>query len=102
MNTTTLSNRKKEYTIYFVCEKNKEKIKIGRTKNLRARLKTLQTGNSDELTLLAYLPNQYSDMEQHIHGICHKYRLNGEWFKLNALYEHLINHPYYKKSIIFP
>lgn len=92
----------KNYTIYFVQELGRDRIKIGRTTNLRGRLKTLQTSNSDKLTLLAYLPNQNSDMEKHIHEICGRYRLDGEWFKLSALTIHLIQHPYYKENIIFP
>ena len=90
----------KIYTIYFLQESHRSRIKIGITKNLKERIKSLQTGNSDKLNLIAYLPNQLKIMEHHIHSICKRYRLSGEWFKIEALSNHLLKHPFYKNHII--
>jgi len=87
------------YTVYFLQEEGRDRIKIGRTRSLRKRIQNLQVGNSDKLKLIAYLPDQCKEMEQHIHGVCERFRLEGEWFNLQALTEHLLNHPYYRERV---
>jgi len=65
--------------IYFISNGNR--IKIGITKNIKRRLKDLQTGNANNLRLIA---EEYSDndakRELNLHLKFAKDRLVGEWF----------------------
>ena len=55
-------------------------IKIGRTKNICARLKELQTASPIELVLLAYQPGSGREELYYHHCFAHA-RLRGEWFR---------------------
>jgi len=59
-------------------------VKIGRADNPKKRLGELQTGNHDELTLLAVLPNHGQTAETALHRKFARYKSGGgrEWFKL--------------------
>ena len=66
--------------IYFIA--NKDKIKIGYTKNsVEKRLKQLQTGNDEYLVLLGFLRGGPEE-EKMLHKQFAQYRIrqNGEWF----------------------
>ena len=71
--------------VYAIREKDTGHIKLGISKNPRARLAQLQTGNSSELELVAYrrAENRFRD-EQAIHADADAYRLRGEWFASGA------------------
>ena len=71
--------------VYAIREKDTGHIKLGISKNPRARLTQLQTGNSSELELVAYrrAENRFRD-EQAIHADADAYRLRGEWFTSGA------------------
>ena len=79
--------------IYFIRRKNE--IKIGRSKNVKQRLSALQTGNTEKLKLEYVILNIEPKMEKHIHSICRRFHINGEWFKEDAL-TFLLKHPYYR------
>ncbi len=83
--------------IYFITDG--ENIKIGRSKNVEQRIKQLQTSNSINLKLLYYLETEDVTFETHVHNVCQRFRVKGEWFKPEAI-NHLINHPWFKKHMV--
>jgi len=68
------------YTIYFIQSENDGAIKIGITKDIKKRLKALQTSNPYKLNLL-YSINGGKSLEDNLHNKFKQYRLNGEWFE---------------------
>lgn len=73
---------KKRYPgfVYFIQGESGGAIKIGYTQDVKARLKSLQTGHPDVLVLLACFPGNQSD-ERDLHEKFDAFRLRGEWFK---------------------
>ena len=71
----------KEGYIYFIQAGDNGSIKIGYTaSDVESRLKTLQTGNPNVLSIIGTIPaNKYEEKQTH-HYFKHL-RLNGEWFK---------------------
>jgi hypothetical protein len=65
--------------IYFIQGENGGPIKIGFAKNIKDRIKTLQTGYPDVLKLLLAFPGNL-EIEQEMHKQFKQYKLNGEWF----------------------
>jgi hypothetical protein len=70
--------------VYFI-QKNSGAVKIGVSSDLESRIKTLQTGNSEQLKIIAKLPftsrKQAYDFEKFLHKKFEKHKLSGEWFK---------------------
>lgn len=83
-------------TVYIVS--NGQNIKIGKTKDIKTRLKTLQTGNSEKLHVLYLLENVPAIMEKALHDICKQYRLEGEWFRTEAI-DHLMKNEWYATNL---
>jgi len=68
--------------IYLIYSENGF-YKIGITKNLTKRLKTLQTGNAECLHLVDSFKSDYaSTIEAALHRKYKQYRVNGEWFNI--------------------
>lgn len=67
-----------ESMVYFAATKTA--IKIGVSRNVRARIQTLQTACADELSLLATIKGN-SATESGFHLMLSEHRLRGEWFK---------------------
>lgn len=67
--------------IYFVQSETTLAIKIGFSTNTKKRLKALQTGSADKLSLLGV--RHYSTMadERALHHKFRKDRVGGEWFR---------------------
>lgn len=71
----------KETRIYFVQMRSPVgEIKIGLTRDLRARLNALQTGSPYPLRVLAALPGTEAE-EHELHTRFADLRLSGEWFR---------------------
>lgn len=83
--------------IYFIKNKNND-IKIGRSENIEKRLKELQTGNSNNLKLLYFIKDVPESFEKHLHDICVRFKIQGEWFQEKCI-EFLLKHPFYKKNM---
>jgi hypothetical protein len=69
--------------IYLIGSSDEEKYKIGITteKNLLKRLKTLQTGNSSELSYVYFFKSKYaSKMERTIHRRFYDKRLESGFY----------------------
>ena len=73
-------------SIYVIVNENNNSFKIGCSKNPQKRIKQLQTGNSDVLTLFyERSTNYYSKIERLLHIDYQNYRLEGEWFDISCL-----------------
>jgi hypothetical protein len=82
--------------IYFIFDgKN---IKIGKSVDLSQRMSQLQTANSSQLKILFYIPNMDDCFEKHVHHICSRFNIQGEWFNKKVI-RFLFNHPWYKENI---
>jgi hypothetical protein len=68
--------------VYCIEEVGRNRVKIGTTTDLKERLKTLATGNSDELRYVGRWPGGY-DVETLIHDALAGLRGRGEWFHLS-------------------
>ena len=66
--------------VYFIQNTANKHIKIGRSKDIKARLSTLQTGNSNKLNLIGYGFGS-KEMEKAIHMEFKDDHIIGEWFK---------------------
>jgi hypothetical protein len=64
-------------SIYFISDG--DSIKIGRSKDVTARMKDLSCGSARPLSLIASV-NGHSKHESKVHAELADYRLNGEWF----------------------
>lgn len=67
--------------VYFFLNINDNTIKIGFTKNIEQRRKSLSTGSSGKLALLGYIRSDIS-LEKELHKQFENCRIrhNGEWF----------------------
>ena len=63
--------------IYFIYDKSN--IKIGYTKDISQRRKTLQTSNPNKLIILGYICGEKSK-EKELHKIFKEYKTLNEWF----------------------
>jgi len=75
--------------VYFIQAGSKGHIKIGKARNVEKRLKTMQTGNSQELFIRLVL-NYDSDkkalqMERYFHRRFKPLLVRGEWFNKRVL-----------------
>jgi hypothetical protein len=75
---------KKGDYLYFIQAKNTGLIKIGRTKNPDTRFRNLQTGNGEELRMIACFEG-WGWREPSIHELLKRWRLQGEWFSVECV-----------------
>jgi hypothetical protein len=71
----------------YVIGTNERYQKMGFSANVERRLKSLQTGNPDKLTIHHVEPvpkEQVRLLERKIHKDLAHYRLKGEWFNLTS------------------
>jgi hypothetical protein len=70
--------------VYFIIENPfREKVKIGKTKNIKRRLDGLQTAHPDELVLYKFIQTEkHHELEQELHKQFKSKRIRGEWFEL--------------------
>jgi len=73
------------YFVYFLFNKDSNAVKIGRAKNLKKRLKSLQTSSPVRLKLLKSIQvkgeKEAHELERKLHQKFSDLRLGGEWFK---------------------
>lgn len=69
--------------VYFVSDNSRDQIKIGRSTDVRRRVKTLQTGNPSTLKLMGWI-EAVNDalLESALHGQYKDLRGIGEWFSI--------------------
>lgn len=69
----------------YLIRGNNGKYKIGIAKNPKKRLKQLQTGNPELLTIIeTYQTNNASKIEKALHNRYSHLRKEGEWFELSV------------------
>lgn len=83
--------------IYFI--QNKETVKIGRSVDVKKRMSELQTGNHNSLKLIYVIEDVPETFETHIHSICEKYHVHGEWFGIHAIH-HLLQNPWFGEHMM--
>lgn len=68
--------------IYIIREEGKGRLKIGISNNPEKRLKTLQTGSAEDLTLLytSLVCSNSLEIEANVHKHFKEYLVRGEWF----------------------
>ncbi len=70
--------------LYFIQSNKTGLIKIGRAKNPHKRIRELQTGNGEELRLIAYFKG-WAWRERDLHELLKDFRLHGEWFSYDCV-----------------
>ena len=75
--------RKGDY-LYIMQSSGNGHLKIGRAKDPKARVAQLQTGNSEEIKLIASYEG-WGWRELDLHTLLAPYRLKGEWFSLQGI-----------------
>ena len=70
-------------TIYFIEAIGQDRIKIGKPRDPKNRLRQLQTGNAFKLQLLGVIVDKAS-RESELHALFAQDRIQGEWFRDTA------------------
>lgn len=68
-----------EVAVYFIQQETDGPIKIGASRNVEARVKTLRTGSHVALNLLGVTAGGF-DLERALHHELSDFQLEGEWF----------------------
>lgn len=71
-------------------------VKIGRTKNIKSRIKQLKTGFSKEFKY--YVFENKGFLEKTLHNCFSEFRLNGEWFEKCSRIERFLNQYHKEKT----
>lgn len=67
--------------VYVIKVQNSSKYKIGRTINIKKRIKQFSTGNPFNIKLLYFIETiNYKKLEKNLHNILKQFRIKGEWF----------------------
>lgn len=77
--------------VYFIQRIDTGNIKIGKTKNLKQRMSTLNTSNDMPLHFKKVFElEKYSELEKYFHYLFRDHRIHGEWFDLSEFYLEII------------
>jgi hypothetical protein len=77
--------------VYFILEEKTNLIKIGSAINCAERLKTLQTGNPNPISLLHIIKDKGLLFEKQLHRRFKKHHVRGEWFVFSEEIKAFIN-----------
>jgi len=78
------SSHEREMVLYVVQRGDDGPIKVGISRNLKGRIKSLQTGSAEKLKILRVY--KMADVERAVHAELEKNsRLEGEWFPADLL-----------------
>lgn len=67
--------------VYIIKIQNTNKYKIGRTVNIKTRIKQFTTGNPENIKLVYFVETEhYLSLEKHLHEIFKNDKIGGEWF----------------------
>lgn len=75
-----VSKKEKVDDLYIILDEDVNNLKIGRSKNVKARLNQLQIANSHKLKLLLTIPKK-GYMERELHEVFKRFKVKGEWFE---------------------
>lgn len=70
--------------LYFMQEKITGRIKIGRSVDPERRLKSLQTGNGNQIRIIAVFKGE-GYRESYLHDELARWRGKGEWFNVGCV-----------------
>lgn len=83
------SNRKDKLTrnnykgdLYLIYDENLNRLKIGRSVNVKSRFNQLQIATSNKLSLL-YVLEGMGNREDYVHSVFSEFHVRGEWFEYN-------------------
>lgn len=83
-NTEQQTQKKGSDYLYFIQSDKTGRIKIGRAKDPHKRIRELQTGNAEQLKLIAYFEG-WAWRERKLHALLKDFRLQGEWFSYDCV-----------------
>lgn len=70
--------------VYLIEDIDNNRYKIGVTKNLKSRLKNLQTGNSNQIKLIYSFETEYPfRLEKMLHNRFNEFHYHNEWYDLD-------------------
>lgn len=70
--------------VYLISDNNGS-YKIGKSNDVYKRLKALQTGTNNNLSIVKFIPVRFSfKIEKFLHDMFYSHRNNGEWFSLES------------------
>lgn len=86
--------------VYFILDREMDRVKIGYTrKDPNKRLKQLQTGSSSELELLYYVEANGFNTERYLQRLFNGLKIHGEWFEYGYHIKHwIMNNKYLKEN----
>lgn len=71
--------------VYVINIQNTDRYKIGKTIDLKRRLKQFSTGNPENIKIVYFVATKhYHSLEKHLHSMFFEYTIGGEWFKFDA------------------
>lgn len=76
--------------IYII--KNGDSVKIGQSKEIVKRKQNLQVGSDKQLYILYIIKDVPESLEKHLHSICKRYHIRGEFFTMRSV-DHLLKIP---------
>lgn len=79
----TAAQKKRDHVVYFVQYGKTRQVKIGTTRHVTRRVCGLRSGSPTGLHLLATVPGD-EITEAEMHRRFRKYRLRGEWFRMEG------------------
>lgn len=71
--------------VYLIYAQDSHSLKIGYSKDVYKRLKTLNTGNISTLVVLKVLTKANRNVESQLHFKFRHYRVNKEWFSYQSI-----------------
>lgn len=75
----SVSKKERVDDLYLILDEDADHLKIGRSKNVKARLNQLQIANSHKLKLLYSVPKM-GYLEKELHDTFKDKKVKGEWF----------------------
>jgi hypothetical protein len=87
-------NRHTDSFVYLAIARPSGLVKIGRATDARGRIRTLQTGNHEELSMIACLAGGKA-LERDVHQLFAADRVRGEWFRGSTMMKELVVAAYY-------
>lgn len=73
--------------IYLIQREDENSYKIGNSKNVKSRLKMLQTANDKKLYIIHEFYSEFpTKLEIMLHNVYKRYQKSGEWFHLDQIH----------------
>lgn len=73
--------------VYFIQAGKTGPIKVGKSSDVRSRIRDFQTGNAEQLRVICELPLCTQGAEGRLHRLLADHRIRGEWFEAEPVLE---------------